>query len=329
MKMEVNLNKWHHCQVDKKEFVKLLEKSDISGFKHIFIFFSSLIVFGYLAFATWGTIWSFIFFFIYGNIYCCSDSIWHETGHKTAFKSKYWNNFFYEISSYMNAFEPVRWKWSHFRHHSHTAFEDPLDFEIPIRKPTDLFFFFTLFIPFGSLLHFKKSLHFETLKHALGIKSDVMKNCIPENEQSKCISSARLHVGIWISLIIISVLTSSWLPVLYFFLPNFYGNTLKACFGLTQHAGLNENIKDHRFCTRTMTLNPIFSFLYWHMEYHIEHHMFPTVPSYNLPKLHKLLKNQMPQAKKGLWGAYKEIIPALIRQSKDPNYKLEVLVPNP
>jgi fatty acid desaturase len=65
------------------------------------------------------------------------------------------------------------------------------------------------------------------------------------------------------------------------------------------------------------------------MEYHIEHHMFPTVPSYNLPKLHKLLKNQMPQAKKGLWGAYKEIIPALIRQSKDPNYKLEVLVPNP
>ena len=183
--MEVNLNKWHHCQVDKKEFVKLLEKSDISGFKHIFIFFSSLIVFGYLAFATWGTLWSFIFFFIYGNIYCCSDSIWHETGHKTAFKSRYWNNFFYEISSYMNAFEPVRWKWSHFRHHSHTAFEDPLDFEIPIRKPTDLFFFFTLFIPFGSLLHFKKSLHFETLKHALGIKSDVMKNCIPENEQSK------------------------------------------------------------------------------------------------------------------------------------------------
>ena len=57
--------------------------------------------------------------------------------------------------------------------------------------------------------------------------------------------------------------------------------------------------------------------------------MFPTVPSYNLPKLHKLLKNQMPQAKKGLLGAYKEIIPALIRQSKDPNYKLEVLVPNP
>ena len=43
----------------------------------------------------------------------------------------------------------------------------------------------------------------------------------------------------------------------------------------------------------------------------------------------ELIKHQLPPSSKGLWGAYKEIIPALIRQSKDPNYKLEVLVPNP
>ena len=322
--MEVDLNKWHHCEIDKKEFVKLLEKSDKSGFKHIIIFFGSLVIFGYLAFITWGTWWSLLFFLIYGNIYCCSDAIWHETGHKTAFKSKYWNNFFYQISSYMNAFEPVRWKWSHFRHHGYTAFEDPLDFEIVIRKPTDLFFFFTLFLPFGSFLHLKKSLHFETLKHALGVKTDVMKNCVPEKEQKNCINSARIHVGIWFVCILSSIIFNSWLPVLYFFLPNFYGNTLKACFGLTQHAGLKENIKDHRYSTRTMILNPVFSFLYWQMEYHIEHHMYPTVPSYNLPKLHQMLKKQMPIPKKGLWGAYKEIIPAIFKQASDPDYKIQI-----
>ena len=326
--MEVDLNKWYRPNVDKLEFKKLCEKSDWAGFKHVIIYFSVLIFFGYLAYATWGTWWSLFFFLIYGNIYACSDSIWHETGHKTAFKSKFWNNFFYQISSYMDNFEPVRWKWSHFKHHGHTAYDDPHDFEIAIRKPTDLFLFFSYFIPFAPLLTFHKTLQFETIKHAVGITTPVMEQCIPEKERTKCRNSARIHVAIWIIVILTSIVYQSWLPVLYLVLPGFYGKTLVASFGLTQHTGLQENIKDHRYSTRTVYLNPVFSFLYWHMEYHIEHHMFPTVPSYNLPKLHHLIKDQMPPAKKGLWGAYKEIIPAIFKQAKNPDYKIELSVPN-
>ena len=155
-----------------------------------------------------------------------------------------------------------------------------------------------------------------------------MKQVIPEREHQKCINSSRLHVGIWILLITISIAFQSWLPVLYFLLPNFYGITLKRLFGLTQHTGLKDNIKDHRYSTRTMHLNPIFSFLYWQMEYHIEHHMFPTVPSHNLPKLHQLVKDQMPPAKKGLWGAYSEIVPTILKQAKNPSYELQVAVPS-
>ena len=59
--------------------------------------------------------------------------------------------------------------------------------------------------------------------------------------------------------------------------------------------GLKENAKDHRLSTRSVRLNPIFSFIYWKMEYHIEHHMFPMVPSYNLPKLYEVIKDQMPE----------------------------------
>jgi hypothetical protein len=35
----------------------------------------------------------------------------------------------------------------------------------------------------------------------------------------------------------------------------------------------------------------------------------------------------MPPARKGLWGAYKEIIPALVKQAKDPNYKISLVIP--
>ena len=119
----------------------------------------------------------------------------------------------------------------------------------------------------------------------------------------------------------------TFLPIFLFLIPKFFGN-LHAVWGITQHIGLQENIKDHRYTTRSIRLNPIFSFLYWKMEYHIEHHMFPMVPSYNLPKLHEVIKDQLPTPKKGLLDAYKEIIPAVIKKYNDPNYFIPVKVPS-
>ena len=325
--MKVELNNWYRYPIDRKILKELTKKSDWAGIKHVSIFFFSLIFFGYLACLSWGTWWSLLFFIIYGNIYSCSDSIWHETGHNTAFKSKFLNKTFYQIACFMNNFEPTRWRNSHFKHHSYTAFEDPLDIEIAIHKPADLFFFFSHFIPFAQIFIIHKSLHLETIKHAFGITTEVMRQCIPEKEIAKCRSFARLHVVMWIVIILFSFIFKSWLPILLFLLPTFYGKTLIALFALAQHTGLQENVKDHRYSTRTMYLNPIFSFLYWHMEYHIEHHMFPTVPSYNLKKLHEIIKNKMPEPKKGLIGAYSEIIPTIFKQVKNPNYKIQLKVP--
>ena len=64
---------------------------------------------------------------------------------------------------------------------------------------------------------------------------------------------------------------------------------MNVVWGLTQHMGFKEGSKDH-FSTRSVRLNPIFSFIYWKMEYHIEHHMFL---SYNLPKLHEEIKTSV------------------------------------
>ena len=107
----------------------------------------------------------------------------------------------------------------------------------------------------------------------------------------------------------------------------FYGNTIEMLMGLTQHAGLEENIKDHRKSTRTVIFNPILTFLYCHMEYHVEHHIFPKIPCHNLKKLREHLKDQLPKANKGLWDAYSEIIPAIFRQAKDKNYFIDKKIP--
>ncbi len=98
-------------------------------------------------------------------------------------------------------------------------------------------------------------------------------------------------------------------------------------FGLTQHAGLAEDVLDHRLNCRTVYMNPIFRFLYWEMNYHVEHHMFPMVPYHALGKLHQELKADMPKPYNGLWEAYREIIPTIFKQRKDPTYYVRRQLP--
>ncbi len=328
--MDVKLDKWHKCYVDKEILKELSKKSDLKGFQHISVFFGLLILTGTLAFITLGTWWSVFWFLVYGNIYSFSNPLWHETGHKTAFKSKFLNEIFYYVSSFMSNFEPIRWRYSHFVHHGNTySTENPFDHEIEYGNdlsdtPKRLLINIT---PFLDLLFFKKHISFEIIQHAFGIKTKVMQDTIPESAQSKAIFNSRVYLFIWLTIILWSILASSWLPILYFLLPQFYGKTLHKIVAFTQHAGLARNVKDHRLTSREIYLNPVLSFLYWKMEYHLTHHMFPTVPSYNLDKLHHHIKDQLPRTNEGLIDAYKEIIPAIMKQSKDEDYFLKKEIP--
>ena len=328
--MDVKLDKWHKCKVDIEVLKELSKKSDLKGLQHILVFFGLLIVTGILAYITWGTWWSVFWFLVYGNIYSFSNPLWHETGHKTAFKSKFLNEFFYYISSFMSNFEPIRWRYTHFVHHGNTySTEHPFDHEIEYGnnlKETPKKLIINI-IPFLDLVFIKNHISFEIFQHAFGIKTKVMEECIPENAQAKAILNSRIYVVVWSLIALWSILASSWMPILYFLLPHFYGKTLHKLVAFTQHAGLARNIKDHRFSTREMHLNPILSFLYWKMEYHLTHHMFPTVPSYNLDKLHHHIKDQLPKTNNGLIDAYREIIPALIKQREDTSYFIKKDIP--
>ncbi len=109
--------------------------------------------------------------------------------------------------------------------------------------------------------------------------------------------------------------------------PRFYGGFVAQVFNITQHAGLRENIRDHRQNTRTFITNPMGQFLYMNMNYHIEHHMFPMVPFHQLPRLHEMIKDQCPPAYQGLWSTYRDFVPALVRQLEDPSYHIRRPLP--
>ena len=76
--MKVDLKEYYRCKIDKEVIKELSKKSDLKGLVHIFIFFSLLIITGYLSIYTWGTWWGIFWVLIYGNIYCFSNPLWHE-----------------------------------------------------------------------------------------------------------------------------------------------------------------------------------------------------------------------------------------------------------
>jgi fatty acid desaturase len=143
---------------------------------------------------------------------------------------------------------------------------------------------------------------------------------IPEAELGKVFRTARIWVLIYAAVVALAFYKHTILPLLYVGLPSFYGAWLLSVFGFTQHAGLAEDVLDHRLNCRTVHMNPVLRFLYWNMNYHVEHHMFPMVPYHALPALHAEMKDDAPPAYSGLWDAYREILPALWKQTKDPTY---------
>ncbi len=142
-------SEWYKAKIDRKKLKELSRRNDFEGWKHIIIFIISLILLGTLCVYFWGSLWFILFYLSYCTLWGGADAIWHECGHRTAFKTRKLNDFFYVIASFLNNFEPVRWRWSHSLHHSYTASIDPHDFEVDesIFTKHTLFSFLIRFIP--------------------------------------------------------------------------------------------------------------------------------------------------------------------------------------
>ncbi len=315
--------RWYATPIPRDQMRRLLERRDGPAIRDTLIWFGLLFAFGIAGFALWGTWWAIIPFALYGVIYASSsDSRWHESSHGTAFKTDWMNNALYEIASFMVLREATPWRWSHTRHHSDTIIVG-LDPEIAVPRPVNL--------P-GTVLKFLNLAGYKAyftglLRHVTGNISPDEATYIPESAYARVFTSARIYLLIYLGVIALAVATRSILPLMFIGLPHLYGSWLMVTYGLTQHAGMAEDVLDHRLNTRTVYMNRINRYLYWNMGYHIEHHMFPMVPYHALPALHELVKHDMPAPFHGIAAAYREIIPTLVMQSKDPTYYVKRELP--
>lgn len=316
---------WYQCPIPRETMHSLLERRDGPALRDSLLWFALIFAAAYGTYSLWGSWWAIFPYAIYSVLYAStSDSRWHESGHGTAFRTDWMNTALYEIASFMVMRESIVWRWSHTRHHSDTIIvgRDP---EIPVPLPPDLA---AIVMKFFNLRIYPRYF-MSIVAHSFGHMSAPEKTFIPSTEFPKVFVRARIYTAIYVAVITLSVWDRSILPLMFVGFSNFFGTWLLPVYSLTQHAGLAENVLDHRLNCRTVYMNPIHRYLYWNMNYHVEHHMFPLVPYHALPELHKAVKEDCPQPYPSLFAAWREIVPTILRQVKDPAYHIRRKLPPP
>ena len=308
-KIKINL---YRTPVDKAVMSDLMRKSDARAFAHVI---------PQLALFAHGTCSCF-----FGGTAC------HELCHKTPFKTAFWNEFFLKVYAFMSWFDPVAYRVSHVKHHQVTVHHDH-DGEVELPQGLDWhgvkFVFWQLspvvhpLAPYNLVKKWIKIARGDLSEGSWFFTPEWTAKILPEENlklrQEHRSWARKLLIG-HLLLAILFVATGNWILLLIVTFGCHYCTWLQLLCGAPQHTGMTPDVPDFRLCCRTFTCSWFPAFLYWNMQYHVEHHMFPAVPFYNLPRLRKAIEHDLPPAPHGLRATWKELVPILKRQRREPGY---------
>ena len=320
----VQTERWERVRVDPEDLRALMQRQDARPLRDFALFFGLLIGFAAVTIMLWGSWLAAIPLAGYSILYSTgAQSREHETGHGTAFRTKWLNRLFFEITSFMAVRETFLRTHSHDAHHKHTIIVEK-DPEIVTPAPPNMF---QLVVNFLMLQRTLGELG-QIVIHATGRLSSRDRKrghtALPQGAPA----TARLWLAIMAGTAALAVYLGSWIPVFLLGpIPTMLGGPIKHLFAVSQHVGLARDVFDYRLNTRTIYLGPVLGFLYMNMQYHLEHHLYPNVPYYNLPRLHELIKDRCPPAYNGLWAVYAELIPVLLEQRRDPSVFIHREIP--
>ncbi len=347
-KIRETLNvQWYRSKLPPARFRELSARSDRQGWIQAGGHFGLFCLTGAAVYVTWANgLWvAFaVALFAHGTVASFfRGTATHELGHGTVFETKWLNQFFLYLFSLISWWNPFDYAASHTYHHRYTLHpEADRENLLPLHPNVGRTFLLQMFtinlltqpgrtFGKGGLL----STIWITMLDAVG---KVGSTDIPANEwlqalhqdqpdqHRRSIRWSRAQLAFHGAVLIVAALTGLWVLPLILTIPSYVANWLSYFVALPQHCGLMEHTTDFRKSTRSIRLLRFVEFLYWHMNWHTEHHMYAGVPCYNLPALAAEIRDDMPEPR-SLRGAWREMLDTWQRQKSDPNYAFDTPLP--
>ena len=323
---------WYRTPLDRGTLKALHERSNWLGALQTLGYLGAITATGatVLYSANHWPLWATVLLLgLHGTVFAFQINAVHELGHNTVFRTRWLNGVFVRIFAFLGWINFEAFNVSHTRHHRYTLHQpDDLEVVLPLRIGVSFF----LTRGFIDLPGFWQVLQ-DKYKRATGrFDTPWLRAIFPADQPDK-----RRPVVCWTWILILghtAIIAGSfylhlWLLPVVISGAAFYGGLLFLLTNSTQHIGLQDDVPDFRLCCRTILLHPVLRFLYWHMNFHTEHHMYAAVPCYRLGRLHRLIRHELPPCPRGLFQTWKQIVAIQRRQDLDPGYQYIAPLPTP
>ena len=258
----------------------MTERSDGPGLWHLTGHLGAIVAVGGLIAAGVPGWWALLP--VQGMLIVFLFTLEHEATHRTPFRTVWLNDWVGRLCGVLLVL-PFEWfRAFHMAHHRWTNLpgKDP---ELAGPKPATLraWVWHVSGVPYWIS---------EVRLMARLVAGRVTEDFVAEGAKARVVTEARWMAGVY-GLAALSLL---WSPVLLWvwLVPVLLGQPFLRLYLLAEHGDCPEVVNMFEN-TRTTFTTALMRWLAWIMPYHVEHHVWPTVPFHRLPQVHGLIKAEL------------------------------------
>ena len=280
----------------------LLQRSDLRGLLHLAGHSTALGVTGCLI-ALQVPGWP-ILLLPHGILLVFLFCVQHEAAHKTPFRSTWLNAAAAWATGPVNLLPPVWFFHFHMAHHryTHDPVQDP-SLARPLPRTKAGLAWTILGGPF--CIAQARTI----LVNAAGRNRD---RFVPATARAAVAREARLFLAVYLAAAVLSILLGTTALVWLWLVPALLGQPFLRLYLLAEHTGC-PHVSNMLENTRTTFTSPLVRFLAWNMPYHVEHHVYPSVPFHKLPAFHAVLRDHLTITANGYPAATRTATSAVLR----------------